>query len=235
MGFLMAALIIFISSLVQGLTGFGFSVVALPLLSLIMDIRQIVPSLVIYSIVLNVMVLANLLKYLRPKQMLLLAVFGLVGIRIGIWLLASMDPGYIKIAAGIGLFLYSIALLTGFKKNSGESPLTKAGIGLLSGILGGATSLSGPPIVLFLADKVEKQVFRANLTAYFFILNIFSIPAYISSGIMTKSGFIQSLKLIPAVIIGVYIGIKLGDRVDEKKFKKGVLYFIAVFSLTLLL
>ena len=45
--------------------------------------------------------------------------------------------------------------------------------GFISGILHSSTTMSGPPVALFLASQgTKKEEFRANLTAYFFIFSI---------------------------------------------------------------
>ena len=63
--------------------------------------------------------------------------------------------------------------------------------GGISGILNGSVSFSGPPMVIFLSNKgVEKQQFRANLTFYFWILNVMTIPTFIIGGLITSQTII---------------------------------------------
>lgn len=55
-------------------------------------------------------------------------------------------------------------LFFGFQKNFKNENIPKLIIGFVSGILGGAVAMSGPPIVLFLTNKREKKnSFRVNL------------------------------------------------------------------------
>jgi uncharacterized membrane protein YfcA len=229
----MIGLILFISSLVQGITSFGFSVVALPLLGLFMDVREVVPMLTIYSVLLNIYILINLYKHIRIKKIALLAAFGILGIPVGSFLLSYLDQYIIKVSTGIILFIYSSALLLNYSKKLSDSKFNTAIIGFVSGIMGGATSLSGPIVVLFLSDKVSKQEFRANLTLYFFTLNMIAIPSYLRLGTINIDKIFSSLFLSPVIILGVAIGVIIGNKIDEQKFKRGVLYFILVFSLSL--
>jgi hypothetical protein len=102
----------------------------------------------------------------------------------------------------------------------------------MSGLLNGSVSLSGPPVILFLTNQgTEKQVFRANLTSYFFILNIITIPTYIYGGLITSEVLKYTLILFPALILGVILGIKGAERVDENLFKKLTLVLVVIMGI----
>ena len=97
--------------------------------------------------------------------------------------------------------------------------------GVLSGVLNGAVSLSGPPIVVLLANEnKDKNQFRGSLTLVFFLLNIVTVALYWHRGLFQSSELGNMMILFPIMIIGTYLGIYLGNKVDEQKFKKAVLF-----------
>jgi len=88
--------IFFISGLLQGMTSFGFSLIALPLLGLVLDIKLIVPVLVIYSFIMNTTIIVNLYKHIKIKEIIWIAFFGMLFTPIGMQILLFMDGELLK-------------------------------------------------------------------------------------------------------------------------------------------
>ena len=104
--------------------------------------------------------------------------------------------------------------------------------GILSGILNGATSLSGPPVILMLSNEgVNKGSFRKTLATYFMVLNIFSLPMFIASGLLDRPLLIKSAIIFPSMVIGVILGIGLGNRMKENHFRKITLGLVFAMGL----
>lgn len=217
----LGSLVIFSAGLIQGITSFGFSLFALPLLSIFIDFKLVVPMLVIYSLVMNSLILIKIRKHIKIKSIWLLILFGIVFTPIGTKILINVDENLIKIGVGLIVTITAISFYFGYKVKFKSEKLAYIQVGMLSGILNGSVSLSGPPVVLFLTNQgVEKQVFRATLTAYFWILNIITIFIFTYEKLITTQLIKFSSYLLPALIIGVFLGIRLGNKVKESTFKK---------------
>jgi len=91
--FLFGTIIIAASALLQGLSGFGFSILSLPLLAVYISPKTAVPMLLIFSIVLNLSVIATCWRSFSIRNIWLLLLGGSLGIPIGTHLLAS-DSGW---------------------------------------------------------------------------------------------------------------------------------------------
>ena len=92
--------------------------------------------------------------------------------------------------------------------------------------------MAGPPVILFLANQQEaKNTFRAKLATYFLTLNVITMITYFASGLMTT----KVLKLAAAgsipLVLGVFMGVKLADKVSEAVFGKMVLVIILATGL----
>jgi|LGOV01.1.fsa_nt_gb uncharacterized membrane protein YfcA len=224
--------IFFISGLLQGMTSFGFSLIALPLLGLVLDIKLIVPVLVIYSFIMNTTIIVNLYKHIKIKEIIWIAFFGMLFTPIGMQILLFMDGELLKMLVGLFIFGFSILLFFNkhFKiKNIWAERIVTGGI---SGILNGSVSFSGPPMVIFLSNKgVEKQQFRANLTFYFWILNVMTIPTFIIGGLITSQTIIFTFKYVGFLLIGVIIGVYFGNRLKENVFKRLVIIVLMVLGI----
>ncbi len=228
-------IIIFAAGMIQGITSFGFSLLAVPLLSIFLPFKIVVPMLIIYSLFLNSIILYNVRKYINLKRIYILIIAGIVGTFFGTYALESLDDSILKIIVGSIVTLSAIAFIKGYRMPVKNEKLSYLPVGLLSGLLNGSASLSGPPIILFLKNQeTEKQIFRASLTSYFWALNISTIPIQIARGLIDKTVITYTIYLLPGLVLGVLIGIKLGNKVDESLFKKltlGLILFMGLLSI----
>ncbi|MBN2260448.1 MAG: sulfite exporter TauE/SafE family protein [Clostridiales bacterium] len=226
------ALIFFVSGLLQGITSFGFSLIALPLLSFQLDLQLIVPVLIIYSLVMNSTILLYLYKHVKVREIILIAFAGIIFTPIGMQILLFMDGNLLKMITGFFIFLFSIMLMLNKHYEIKNEKAGKLLTGALSGILNGSVSFSGPPLIIFMSNKgMEKQQFRANLTFYFWVLNIITIPTFFFGGLITSQTLVFSAKYVLFLIIGVMAGVFLGNRLKESYFKKMVIVILMILGI----
>lgn len=224
---------ILLASLVQGITGFGFALIAVPLLSLfIPELRNITPIIVIYSFLTNIIVLYKTKQYIDLKKILPLVIFGILATPIGTYILLYVNVNTLKIIVGAIITVTALAMLKNYKINIKNQNISYGVVGLLSGLLNGSTGLSGPPVVLLLTNQnTDKDVFRANLTFYGIATNIFAIILFVSEGIINNSVINFKVLYLPALIIGVFYGIKISSKINETLFKTITIYLILILGL----
>ncbi|MCD6176901.1 MAG: sulfite exporter TauE/SafE family protein [Candidatus Cloacimonetes bacterium] len=220
------------SATLQGLTGFGFSILAVPLITLFISPKTAVPILLIYSMIINIVVLYSARKAINLKKIWILLFAGIITMPLGTHLLVIMNENLLKIFIGLMIFVFGILLLIGFRRQFKNEKIAMLPVGMLSGLLGGSISISGPPIILFLSNQnVDKHTFRGNLAAYFFILNLFTIPVYYLNGLFTKEVWNYSLNFLPGLLIGVFVGNFLSHKIKEDHFKKLTLILLIIMGL----
>lgn len=225
--YLVAFAVIMCSAMVQGVTSFGFSLLAVPLLSLIMPLKLIVPIIVIYSLAINIIIFSKVKGHINKLQITLLVSFGIVSIPLGVYGLRVVDDNIIKLIVGIAILISAISMDFGFKVKMKNQNIAYAITGCLSGILNGSSSLSGPPVILLLSNEgASKENFRKTLSTYFLILNLFTIPIFVMNKMVTSEVLINTLKLSPALFIGVISGVFMGNKLPDNKFKKITLTLI---------
>ncbi|MEL6945543.1 MAG: TSUP family transporter, partial [Bacteroidota bacterium] len=100
-------------------------------------------------------------------------------------------------------------------------------MGLAAGFFTMLGNLAGPIAnIYFLAMKFPKRLFIGTTAWLFFLINIFKLPFHIW---VWETISIQSIQrsywMIPIVILGFTIGIKLIEKINENIFKK---YIIAI-------
>lgn len=229
---LIMAAVVFIASVASGLTGFGFALISVPLLVILLSPTHVVPMTLLLTSASSMMVMVRAWKWIRLRRFLPLMVCGAVGANLGTQILVLLDVGATSVVVGLICIFSSISLLLGVGRPVGNERLGLACVGLLSGVLGGSTSMSGPPVVLFLANQaVEKQTLRANITLYFIAIALSAIPLQIASNLMTWDTVIQTASLVPFLVGGTLIGIRLAETVEEAAFRNLVLAVVVLAGL----
>jgi len=213
-------LVIMLSGFIQGTTSFGFSLIALPLLGIMLPLKLVVPLLVIFSLFMNSIILYKLRKHVHLKSILILIFSSIIATPMGAQLLMTVDEHVLKFFVGVIVVVSAVIFKLGLNIKVKNEKLAYIPVGIISGLLNGSVSLSGPPIILFLTNqKTEKQIFRGTLTSYFWILNIATTIVFYFNGLLSEEVFELSYKLLPALIIGILLGMKAGDQIEESTFK----------------
>ena len=141
-----------------------------------------------------------------------------------------------KLVVGIFIMFFGIAYLRDFRVDIKKEKLAFLPVGFISGILHGSITLSGPPVVITLTNQeVPKRAFRANMIAYFMLLNLITLPFHQYGGLFTDSCLKLSFLLLPGMLIGAFLGTRLVKKVDEASFRKLVLVLVTVSGLVSML
>lgn len=230
--FVYCFVIMIFAGIVQGATGFGFSLFMLPLMSIFIPIKELIPISVLCSIPINLLVLLDAKKEIRLKEINLMIVFGILTIPIGVYLLKVIDKNTLMAAIGTIIVITALARLYGLKAKIKNYKFSLALTGALSGILNGSVSLSGPPIILLFNNQSEsKDSMRGNFSVYAVITNFFVVASMMHQSVMDSSDFFNSFLLYPAVVIGVFLGIAISKKISEKHFNLITLYLLCIVGL----
>lgn len=214
-------LISFIATLVRSTLGFGESLVAVPLFLLFLPVDVAVPLSVMLSVVVAALILLqdhNKVHFQSAKWLLLYAA---LGIPFGILLLLYTDETLIKIILGTLIVLYSLYSLFN-KKNKVVDKGNKNWLqicGFLSGVLGGAYGLNGPPLVIYgNLRQWSATHFRATLQAYFLPASLLGLIGYYVKGIVTTDVHHYFLWALLTTIPAVFFGRYLNKRINNTEF-----------------
>ena len=224
-----------VAGLVQGCTGFGMALVAAPCLMLLMPPVTAVCTIVLMSTVNTFFVAMHARRHIRVRLVGPLALGGVMGIPFGIWTLQVVDPPLIKVLVGAFVMAFALLLLSGWRRPLEHPRWSLIPVGMASGLLGGSTSMGGPPVILFLANQeTPKDAFRGNISCYFFTVNCFGIAMFLAKGLLEAQVALQAAVFLPAMLLGTYGGVALAKRVPEGLFRKVVMIGVALMGLVLL-
>jgi len=233
--YVFGAVIIFLGGVIQGCAGFGLSLSTVPVMVLVIPPVTLTPVQVLISLVNNVTVLLEVWRRTAWQQVLWLIAGGICGIPLGIFLLKSLDSAYIKAGIGVIVLAVTLAMLAGWTLRLPARLAALLPVGLLSGVLGGSTSLNGPPVILYFASqRLDKDVFRANMAAYFTAVNLVGIGMFLSSGLLTSTVLKMAAVFLLPLIAGTLTGIWLARQISERNFRPAILIILALIGLMLI-
>ncbi len=219
--------IIFTASLVTGVCRFGFALVAVPFLMVFLPPRTVIPLITIISLALDVTILLDARRHVEWRKVASLMTSGVIGMLIGAWLLVYLDIGSLKLYIGVIITFFALASLLGLRRDVENERTAFIVAGFLAGLLGGSTSIPGPPIVLFFQNqRMSKETFRANIIAFILSLYIVTIPMYALNGLISWDIVSTSFLLVLPLLLGGWVGIRLSRTIDEDVFKKIVLVLV---------
>ncbi|HDP36045.1 MAG TPA: sulfite exporter TauE/SafE family protein [Candidatus Hydrogenedentes bacterium] len=175
-GIIIGSFAAFTAGLAQSCLGFGMALIMAPCIMLIIEPRAVVPTVLLMSITNTFLIALKSHPHIKWRLLLPLSAGGLVGFSFGLRALLMLDSDNARLVIGMLVLIFTAVLWSGWRWPLPETPWMLTPVGMLSGFTGGATSISGPPVVLFLANQnTPRDTFRANLVCYFFIINCYGI------------------------------------------------------------
>ncbi|MDR1077678.1 MAG: sulfite exporter TauE/SafE family protein, partial [Propionibacteriaceae bacterium] len=160
----------------------------------------------------------------------------LVGLAAGAFFLVWVDDGVLRRTMGVMLLaLLALGLLPGGLIKVEKRPVAHS-YGALAGFSTMVANAGGAALNLYLlAAKFEKWRFIATTAWFFFVVNIIKVPISVGIGIITWPTVGLAAVLVPAVLIGAWVGRLVIKHVDQKLFDRLVTGLTAVSALYLAL
>lgn len=214
-------LIVVIASLIKGITGFGFALVALPPMLFWHTPQEIIPVLLFSNFFASVIiVLQKKDRKLVDTRFRTLIYYGAAFTIFGTLALKYINGDTLILIMAVFFIVLSIITLVGVKYSLKQSKLNMKIAGALSGFLTGSISVSGPPMALFLnAVNVDNQKFR-EIFAWF---NIATTAVAIFGSWILDLVTIDVLKMtvmfLPILYIGSFFGKRLNKYISPNTFK----------------
>jgi uncharacterized membrane protein YfcA len=230
---LVAILVLAISGLATGATGFGFALLSVPALLLLYPPQTVVIIIFGASLLPSLLVIASAWRETDLRLVALLLPGALLGLLLGAQLLRLANPVILKLVAGLFVASYALVIWSGHRPARLHSPWAASLAGVASGALGAATGLTGPPIViLFTARQLARDVFRGTISAYFIATSLVGLAILSAGGAVgAREGWL-TLVLTPPAALGVLIGNVLARRLSPATFQKLTLLLLLATGVT---
>lgn len=233
--YLISSFAVLIGGATQGILGFGFVIVSLPIILLLVPSKAVIPMIVIIALVNTTVLSIEAINNITFKRIWPLFPASIPGILLGTLVLTKVNVSFIQIVVGAIIVVVTLMMLRGQRFLIKKEKIGFLPVGFLSGFLNGSISMGGPPLALFYSNQhFKKEEFRANFIVFNLFINVITIISFTYAGFITAETFKSSIFLIPAMILGTIVGIIISKKTNELIFSKLVLAVIAIVGFILL-
>ena len=208
---LVAPIVIVVAYTVFGLSGFGSTVISVPILAHFLPVAYLVPLMALLDLASAVFVGTTGREHVSRAEMKNLIPFMFVGFVVGATVLVNVPESYLKVA--LGLFAMAIGV------NSIVNPVMHRRISRLwcipAGITGGALATvfgaGGPIYATYLSGRLtDKSAIRSTMSA------MISISAFTRAIVYAVSGLLLHVTILAGSVVlapFVWVGLKVGGRI----------------------
>lgn len=226
---------VFIAALMQVLSGFGFALMSVPLMTLAVPTKEAV----VISTLLGAGVSSWQAWHLRERTVRPVAtrmvVAAYLGMPFGFWVFVAVDDSVLRALLGLAI-LAAVALLAARIDLRDVGPGLDAGAGFVSGVLNTSLSTNGPPLVFALqARHLEADEFRATINTVFAFSNLLGVSMFVLAGRVTSDGLTAAVVAFPALVAGQLAGLPLRRHVAGERFRVLVLVLLVVAAVSAIL
>jgi uncharacterized protein len=226
---------IFLAAIVRGYSGFGFSLLAITALTLMLPPLQVIPAIFMLEIVASLRLLPEVWRQVHWRSLLPLLIGCIIATPVGIWFLANLPAAPMKISLGIFVLACTVLLWRGYALQRMPGRMASAAAGAASGLANGAFGIGGPPVILFyFASPAGAIAGRASLIAYFMAIDFFGLLFFLREDLLTWESFKLAALFLPALLAGVWLGSCSFKSADPEAFRRWVLVILAVLAALIL-
>ena len=224
------------AAFVTGLSGFAFGMVAAAIWFYALPPPQASALIAAYALLVQGYAVWKLRRLLDWHRLMPFILGSALGIPLGVAALRWASPIYVQMGVGLLLVLFSLYNLARptlpQMKEAGVG--ADGGIGVLNGVIGGATGLAGIVTVIWTSMRgwsrdEQRAVFQPTGVASFLMI----IVAFGGIGIITVETIRLFLLGLPALAIGTWLGWMLYGKLDEGAFRRVVLVLLLLSGVAL--
>jgi hypothetical protein len=222
---------IFGAAIVRGYSGFGFSLLAITSLSLLLPPAETVPSIFLMEIAASLHLLPGVWRDIEWRALLWLGVGCLIGTPAGVYALAHVPAAPMTLAMAAFVLISAVLLARGYALKSRPGPAATLATGMASGLFNGSFGMGGPPVILFFfSSPAGAAAGRASIIAFFLLTDLTGLAWQGSEGLLNLATLWRALLFLPALIGGVWLGNRGFKNANPQEFRRWVLRLLMLVA-----
>ena len=211
-----------VAAAAQAVSGFGFALIATPLVAVLVGPEEAVIGLTIASSALTALLWSRGRAAVDRPTVALITVAAACGMPLGVVILASTGDRPLTIVIAVTVIAFAVVLWRGVRLPAGRMTKVVAGFG--AGVLSTSTGTSGPPIVIALSTEArEPAAFRATISAIFLIQGAIALGVFAVARRYSADAVRVAAAGLPGVALGSIVGERAFRRLDAATFSRVVL------------
>lgn len=230
--YLYAALCIFVAAVVRGYSGFGFSLLSITAISLVLPPAAAVPSIFMLEILAGLPLLHGVWRLIHWRALLGLFCGALIGTPFGVYALAHAPAAPLTLGLAVFVFVSALLLARGYRLQRMPGLGAALATGTASGLANGGFGMGGPPVILFFfSSPAGVDVGRTSLIAYFFLSDLVGLAWQGWNGLIATPTVIRAALFLPPLAAGIWLGNHRFKRADPGSANRWVLRLLMALAL----
>ncbi len=222
---------------VQGLSGFGFGMVAMSFWAWTVDPKLAAAMAVFGALTGQLLAAFTVRRGFALGRLLPFIAGGLVGIPLGVGLLPHLDPLLFKALIGGLLAIWCPIMLFAARlpRIAVGGRLADAAVGAVGGIMGGIGGFTGViPTLWCTLRGFDRDVQRAVIQNFNLSMLIVTMASYVFTGLVTREMLPLFAVIVPAMLVPTLWGTRVYVGISDLAFRRVVLGLLTVSGLALL-
>jgi uncharacterized membrane protein YfcA len=215
---LVAVGVLAMAAVVQSLSGFGFAVVAIPLLSIVVEPAHAVVLVSCSDMLLCLGIWIRDRRHVSRRLVTMVTVAASVGMPVGLLLLTHLETRWLALLIAAILIVSIVFVLRPPRIGAGTASTLAAG--LISGALLTSTGVNGPPLVSAAHARLDSPLaIRASLSAAFALMSVVGLVGFAVAGQLGGSTLLEVALAIPVVAGAGLLGDVIFRRLPRRAFR----------------
>ena len=229
--------VVCLAGFAQGLSGFGFGLVAMPLLLLLMNLKEAAALTVLLNVLVCGMTFLSTRNHFSLRQGLGLVIGTCLGVPLGVYALVRLDDVLLLRVLGAAMVVMCAHEFIIVRVHSLHlSPRLGLPFGLLSGSLSGAFGMGGPPAVAFsYSQPWSKEQIVALLQVVFGLSAVLRLLLLGSAGLLARSLLLTSLWTVAPLAGAILLGQRCFVKIPQPALRSATFAFLGAMGLKYLL
>ena len=218
-----------LAGMVRGFTGFGTAMVFMPIAALVLEPVWAIAAMLTFDVVGAAPLQKKAIRDGEPHDVLLLILGAVVGLPLGVYLLALMDPDVFRWLVSCLSLTLLVLLMSGWRYRNPLNALCTSLVGAMGGFLCGVAALPGPPIILsYMSSPRPAAVIRGNTMMYLFLVEIMTFIVFGLKGLLVLLPILIGLVLTVPYTIAALAGQRIFDPEKDYIYRRVAYVLIGI-------
>lgn len=219
--FLLLVAVVAIGGAIQGVIGFGYALIAVPVLALVRPASVPVTSLFL-ALPMTVGMAVRERAHIDVRGFSWIVAGRVVGTAAGVWVLVAVPADGLSVL--LGSLIVLAAALSAVGLPIGPGPATNVTAGVVSGVMGTTSSIGGPALAVVYHRRPGPEL-RSTLALSFVVGLLLSIGALLLAGEVHPWHLGLAVALMPALLFGLWASTRVARYLDRTWLRPAVLLY----------
>ena len=221
-----------VAGMLKGFTGFGETLVMVPLLSFVYGPAESVALGIGLAALGSILLLPEASRDADWRDVWPACILGFLFVPLGVFLLLSTDPSITRRLMGGLVILVALIMIRGWNYNGPRNFGTSAVAGSFSGFTAGYFGMGAPGVAIYyLSGSIRAAIQRANLLIVLGVVSATTVVAVVIGGGAGWSTLVLGIVLFLPFMIPMWMGARFFRRASNEVYRRVCLWMLIMIGI----